>query len=54
MKILTFDVEEWFHILDNASTKTEKSWTDYQDRLISNVEKILSFLQKTDLNSSLS
>ena len=24
MKILTFDIEEWFHILDNDSTKTVK------------------------------
>ena len=23
MRILTFDIEDWFHILDNASTKTE-------------------------------
>jgi polysaccharide deacetylase family protein (PEP-CTERM system associated) len=52
MKILTFDVEEWFHILDNESTKTEKNWTDYQDRLISNVERILRFLQKTELKAT--
>ena len=23
MKILTFDLEDWFHILDNSQTKTE-------------------------------
>jgi len=47
MKILTFDIEEWFHILDNESTKTEKSWTGYEDRLIANVERIFKFLQQT-------
>ena len=52
MKILTFDVEEWFHILGNESTKTEKNWTDYQDRLISNVERILNFLQQTELEAT--
>ncbi len=25
MNILTFDIEEWFHILDNDSTKSEKN-----------------------------
>ena len=48
MKILTFDIEEWFHILDNESTKTEKNWTKYEDRLIANVERILNFLQRTE------
>ena len=52
MKILTFDVEEWFHIMDNKSTKTEKNWTVYQDRLIANVERILNFLQKTELKAT--
>jgi polysaccharide deacetylase family protein (PEP-CTERM system associated) len=48
MKILTFDIEEWFHILDNESTKTEKNWTTYEDRLIANVERIFKFLQRTE------
>lgn len=26
MNILTFDVEEWFHLLDNDSTRTETQW----------------------------
>jgi polysaccharide deacetylase family protein (PEP-CTERM system associated) len=52
MKILTFDIEEWFHIIDNASTKTEKNWMGYQDRLIANVERILSFLQIAELNAT--
>ena len=52
MKILTFDIEEWFHLMDNESTKTEKSWTKYQDRLIANVERILSFLHKTELKAT--
>ena len=25
MNILTFDIEEWFHILDNPTTKKENS-----------------------------
>jgi hypothetical protein len=26
MNILTFDIEDWFHILDNDSTKTAIEW----------------------------
>ena len=52
IKILTFDVEEWFHIMDNESTKTEKNWTGYEDRLVANVERILNFLQKTELRAT--
>ena len=38
--------------MDNKSTKTEKNWTVYQDRLIANVERILNFLQKTELKAT--
>jgi polysaccharide deacetylase family protein (PEP-CTERM system associated) len=44
MNILTFDIEEWFHILDNNSTKTEKDWVKYEDRLNSNMNRILELL----------
>ena len=33
MKILTFDIEEWFHILDHESTKNESSWNKYENRI---------------------
>jgi peptidoglycan-N-acetylglucosamine deacetylase len=46
MNILTFDVEEWFHILDNESTKTVKEWTNYEYRLESNMERIFDLLDR--------
>ncbi len=46
MNILTFDVEEWFHILDNDSTKTEKEWSNYEDRLHMNMERIFDLLER--------
>ena len=52
MNILTFDIEEWFHILDNDCTKIEKDWMCYEDRLIANVERILNFLQKANLKAT--
>lgn len=46
MKILTFDIEEWFHILDNSSTKTEKEWGQYPSRIKENVDRILALLER--------
>lgn len=46
MNILTFDIEEWFHILDNDSTKTEKEWSNYEYRLDSNMDRIFELLER--------
>jgi len=46
MNILTFDIEEWFHILDNDSTKTEKEWSNYEYRLESNMDRIFDLLDR--------
>lgn len=52
MKILTFDIEEWFHILDNDSTKTEKNWVNYESRIHQNMNKILDILETTNTKAS--
>lgn len=44
MNILTFDIEEWFHILDNKSTKTIKEWSNYESRIHENMNRILDLL----------
>ncbi len=46
MNILTFDIEEWFHILDNDSTKTEKEWSNYEYRLEANMDRIFDLLNR--------
>lgn len=46
MNILTFDIEDWFHLLDNKSTKTINEWGKYEIRINSNMEHILSLLEK--------
>lgn len=46
MNILTFDIEDWFHILDNNSTKGEAEWLKYEDRLHSNIERIFEILDR--------
>ncbi len=46
MNILTFDVEEWFHILDNDSTKAENEWDNYDYRLEANMDRIFQILEE--------
>jgi polysaccharide deacetylase family protein (PEP-CTERM system associated) len=47
MNILTFDIEDWFHILDNDSTKTAIEWQHYESRIYANMERIFSVLEET-------
>lgn len=46
MNILTFDIEEWFHLLDNESTKTINQWKNYEIRIHKNMERIFSVLEQ--------
>jgi polysaccharide deacetylase family protein (PEP-CTERM system associated) len=46
MNILTFDVEDWFQILDNESTKNEKEWLQLESRIEQNMERIFTLLDK--------
>ncbi|MEM9077504.1 MAG: polysaccharide deacetylase family protein [Bacteroidota bacterium] len=44
MKILTFDIEEWFHILDNESTENSQNWSDFEVRIHQNMDRIFKIL----------
>lgn len=48
MNILTFDVEEWFHLLDFDATRTEAEWGKYEVRIHENVDRILNILEETN------
>ena len=52
MRILTFDIEEWFHLLDNESTKTEKEWNKFPVRIYENMERIFSILEESNSKAS--
>jgi polysaccharide deacetylase family protein (PEP-CTERM system associated) len=52
MNILTFDIEEWFHLLDNESTKTEKNWQNYESRIEQNIDRIFKILESTNTQAS--
>jgi len=46
MRILTFDIEDWFHILDEETTKSEKEWSQYESRMQVNMDRIFGLLEK--------
>lgn len=52
MNILTFDVEEWFHLLDNSSTRSEEQWRRYEVRIHENVERIFRILEDTNTRAT--
>lgn len=52
MNILTFDVEEWFHLLDFDATRTEAEWGKYEVRIYDNVDRILDILDQTNTKAT--
>lgn len=52
MNILTFDVEEWFHLLDNDSTRSEEQWKGFDVRIYKNMERIFRILEDTNTKAT--
>lgn len=52
MYILTFDIEEWFHLLDYDATRTEIEWKNYEVRIYENVERIFRILEDTNTKAT--
>lgn len=52
MNILTFDVEEWFHLLDFDATRGVEQWDQYEVRIYENVERILNLLEETNTRAT--
>ena len=52
MRILTFDVEEWFHLLDNDSTKSEVQWNTYEVRINKNMDRVFQILDDTNTKAT--
>ncbi len=49
MRILTFDIEEWFHILDNFQTKTHYDWDKFESRIHRNMQTIFEIIDKCNV-----
>ena len=52
MNILTFDIEEWFHLLDCDATRTENEWKNYEVRIYDNVERLFGVLEDTNTKAT--
>ena len=52
MKILTFDIEEWFHILDHESTRDESSWNKFDYRIENNMDRIFQLLANNEQSAT--
>lgn len=52
MKILTFDIEEWFHILDNKKTKSISEWNKFDSRFRIGMDIIYNILYETDKSAT--
>lgn len=52
MNILTFDVEEWFHLLDFDATRSETEWGKYEVRIYENLDRILDILETTNTKAT--
>lgn len=52
MKILSFDIEEWFHLLDHEGTEKPQDWQNFPKRLDSNVKRILDILDNNNLKAT--
>jgi peptidoglycan-N-acetylglucosamine deacetylase len=46
LRILTFDLEDWFHILDYEGTSSDVQWRRYKTRIFENIEILLAFLEE--------
>ena len=52
MKILTFDIEEWFHLLDNNSTKSVKDWSNFESRIKLGMDLIFNIIDSAKVNAT--
>ncbi|MCC8088712.1 MAG: polysaccharide deacetylase family protein [Rikenellaceae bacterium] len=52
MNILTFDIEEWYHLLDDDSCRNEEQWLTYEVRIHRNVDRILEILEETNTKAT--
>jgi len=41
MRILTFDIEDWFHLLDISSTANASEWASFEPRIHEGVERLI-------------
>jgi len=51
-KYLTFDLEDWFHILDNPKTANPEQWIEFPSRIEITLEPILKLCDRYDIKAT--
>ena len=52
MNILTFDIEDWFHLLDYAPSQEITEWKNYSTRFEPVSDRILDILEQRNLKAT--
>jgi polysaccharide deacetylase family protein (PEP-CTERM system associated) len=52
MRILSCDVEEWFHLLENEAVGNHDRWDGFPVRIHENVDRLLDILEKTNTRAT--
>lgn len=52
LSVITVDVEDWYHILDDAAAPTIEEWTSLESRVERNVDVILELLENTGVRGT--
>ena len=52
INILTIDLEDWFHILENDATKDDKHWVQFESRIVQVTEMLLSIFEEYEQHAT--
>lgn len=52
MNIITFDIEDWFHILEHEATRSEAEWVRFPTRIHESVNRILGLLSENNVKAT--
>lgn len=52
LRLLTFDLEDWYHILDHPATELPEQWESFPSRIEENTERILLWLEDHAVRST--
>lgn len=52
IRILTIDLEDWYHLLDHPLTKSPEQWVTFESRVEKNVHWLLELLDKYNIQAT--
>ena len=52
MKILTFDIEDWFHIIQKYPDNILERWSNYEVRIHNGMDRIFKILDDNNLKAT--